>query len=191
MDDDDFMLEKPLGFLPLHHELDSGLGWTDGSLHQGDLSGMETEEGGIEDCKSHGTLLPGSCRGFGGGGSPSSESYISSELSDSGFYSVSTGEFRHFQRLLEKRMRLYNARIQHQGEPCERRERRDSCPKSHRELLEAIPEALITQTPYQSRQVAMEEGVLEPPTRGLFRYLKNRKKPCHTKHNISDTKGTI
>lgn len=176
MDDDDFMLEKPLGFLPLHHELDSGLGWTDGSLHQGDLSGMETEEGGIDDCKSHGAPLPGSCMGFGGGGSPSSESYISSELSDSGFYSVSTGEFRHFQRLLEKRMRLYNARIQHQGEPCERRERRDSCPKSHRELLEAIPEALTTQTPYQSRQVAMEEGVREPPTRGLFRYLKNREK---------------
>ncbi|TWW62725.1 PDZ domain-containing RING finger protein 4 [Takifugu flavidus] len=189
MDDDDFMLEKPSGFLSLHHELDSGLGWTDGSLHQGDLSGMETEEGGIEDYKSHGTLLPGSCRGFGGGGSPSSESYISSELSDSGFYSVSTGEFRHFQRLLEKRMRLYNARIQHQGEPCERRERRDSCPKSHRELLESIPEALTTQPPYQSRQVAMEEGVLEPPTRGLFRVSSVQfhkvERPCLNRHSSS------
>lgn len=175
MEDNDFMLDKPVGFLPLHHELDSGLGWTDGSLHQGDLSGLETEEGGIEDYKSHGALLPGACRGFGGGGSPSSESYISSELSDSGFYSVSTGEFRHFQRLLEKRMRLYNARIQHQGEPCERRERRDSCPKSHRELLEAIPEALTTQPQYQSRQLPMEEGVLEPPNRGLFRYFKTKR----------------
>ncbi|XP_029946961.1 uncharacterized protein LOC115388155 [Salarias fasciatus] len=152
-DDEDFMLEKPLGFLPLHHELDSGLGWTDGSLHQGDLSGLETEEGGLEDCHSHGPLAPPGCGGFGGGGSPSSESFISSELSDSGFYSVSTGEFRHFQRLLEKRMRLYNARLQHQGEQCERRERRDSCPKSHRELLEAIPEALTMQPQCQRLQL--------------------------------------
>lgn len=167
------MLEKPLGFLPLHHELDSGLGWTDGSLHQGDLSGLETEEGGLEDCHSHGALAPGGCGGYRGGGSPSSESFISSELSDSGFYSVSTGEFRHFQRLLEKRMRLYNARLQHQGEPCERRERRDSCPKSHRELLEAIPEALTMQPPCQRHQLAMEDGagpVMDPPSRGLFRY---------------------
>lgn len=171
-DDEDFMMEKPLGFLPLHHELDSGLGWTDGSLHQGDLSGLETEEGGLEDCHSHGALAPGGCGGFGGGGSPSSESFISSELSDSGFYSVSTGEFRHFQRLLEKRMRLYNARLQHQGEPCERRERRDSCPKSHRELLEAIPEALTMQPQCQRLQLGMEGDagpVMDLPPRGLFR----------------------
>lgn len=167
------MLEKSMGFLPLHHELDSGLGWTDGSIHQGDLSGLETEEGGLEDCHSHAALAPGGCGGFGGGGSPSSESFISSELSDSGFYSVSTGEFRHFQRLLEKRMRLYNARLQHQGEACERRERRDSCPKSHRELLEAIPEALTVQPQCQHRQLAVEDGagsIMDPPPRGLFRY---------------------
>lgn len=171
-DDEDFMMEKPMGFLPLHHELDSGLGWTDGSLHQGDLSGLETEEGGLEDCHSHGVLAPGGCGGFGGGGSPSSESFMSSELSDSGFYSVSTGEFRHFQRLLEKRMRLYNARLQHQGEPCERRERRDSCPMSHRELLEAIPETLTMHPQCQGLQLGMEEGaraVMDLPPRGLFR----------------------
>ncbi|XP_056259715.1 uncharacterized protein LOC130186547 [Seriola aureovittata] len=191
-DDEDFMLEKPLGFLPLHHELDSGLGWTDGSLHQGDLSGLETEEGGLEDCHSHGALAPGGCGGFGGGGSPSSESFISSELSDSGFYSVSTGEFRHFQRLLEKRMRLYNARLQHQGEPCERRERRDSCPKSHRELLEAIPEALTMQPQCQRLQLGMEEDagpVMDLPPRGLFRVssvqFHKADRPCLNRHSSS------
>ncbi|XP_023146846.2 uncharacterized protein LOC111582418 [Amphiprion ocellaris] len=191
-DDEDFMLEKPLGFLPLHHELDSGLGWTDGSLHQGDLSGLETEEGGLEDCHSHGQLAPGGCGGFGGGGSPSSESFISSELSDSGFYSVSTGEFRHFQRLLEKRMRLYNARLQHQGEACERRERRDSCPKSHRELLEAIPEALTMQPQCQRLQLGMEETavpVMDLPPRGLFRVssvqFHKADRPCLNRHSSS------
>ncbi|XP_026202917.1 uncharacterized protein LOC113153486 [Anabas testudineus] len=192
-DDEDFMLEKPLGFLPLHHELDSGLGWTDGSLHQGDLSGLETEEGGLEDCHSHGALAPGGCGGFGGGGSPSSESFISSELSDSGFYSVSTGEFRHFQRLLEKRMRLYNARLQHQGEPCERRERRDSCPKSHRELLEAIPEALTMQPQCQHLgALGVEENtgpVMDLPPRGLFRVssvqFHKADRPCLNRHSSS------
>ncbi|XP_041835096.1 uncharacterized protein LOC121635817 [Melanotaenia boesemani] len=191
-DDEDFILEKPLGFMPLHHELDSGLGWTDGSIHQGDLSGLETEEGGLEDCHQHGALAPGGCGGFGGGGSPSSESFISSELSDSGFYSVSTGEFRHFQRLLEKRMRLYNARLQHQGEPCERRERRDSCPKSHRELLEAIPEALTMQPQCQRLQHGMEEDggpVLDVPPRGLFRVssvqFHKADRPCLNRHSSS------
>ncbi|XP_056093970.1 E3 ubiquitin-protein ligase PDZRN3-like [Rhinichthys klamathensis goyatoka] len=129
-DEDDYLMEKPLGYLPLHHELDSGLGWTDGSFHQGELSGVETEEG-VEECHARG----------GRGGSPSSESFISSELSDSGFYSVSTGEFLRFQRLLEKRMRHYNARLHHQGEPCSR-ERRDSQIKHP---LEAIPETLTVQ----------------------------------------------
>ncbi|XP_053725282.1 uncharacterized protein LOC128761225 [Synchiropus splendidus] len=190
-DDDDFMLEKPLGYLPIHHELDSGLGWTDGSLHQGDLSGLETEEGGLEECHSHGALAPGGCGGF-GGGSPSSESFISSELSDSGFYSVSTGEFRHFQRLLEKRMRLYNARLQHQGEPCERRERRDSCPKSHRELLEAIPETLTMQPQCPRLQLGMDEGVspvIDCPPRGLFRVssvqFHKADRPCLNRHSSS------
>ncbi|XP_061833597.1 uncharacterized protein [Nerophis lumbriciformis] len=191
-DDDDFMLEKPLGFLPLHHELDSGLGWTDGSLHQGDLSGMETEEAGLEDCHPHGAPGHGGCGAFGGGGSPSSESFISSELSDSGFYSVSTGEFRHFQRMLEKRMRLYNARLQHQGETCERRERRDSCPMSHRELLEAIPETLSMQPPCQRLQLGMEETtgpVLDLPTGGLFRVssvqFHKTDRPCLNRHSSS------
>uniref|UniRef100_A0A096LVJ5 Uncharacterized protein n=1 Tax=Poecilia formosa TaxID=48698 RepID=A0A096LVJ5_POEFO len=191
-DDEDFILEKPLGYMPLHHELDSGLGWTDGSLHQGDLSGLETEEGGLEDCHPHGNFATAGCGGFGGGGSPSSESFISSELSDSGFYSVSTGEFRHFQRLLEKRMRLYNARMQHQGEPCERRERRDSCPKSHRELLESIPEALTMQPPCQHLQNGMEDGagpVMDVQPRGLFRVssvqFHKADRPCLNRHSSS------
>ncbi|XP_061641126.1 uncharacterized protein LOC133483650 [Phyllopteryx taeniolatus] len=195
-DDDDFMLEKPLGFLPFHHELDSGLGWTDGSLHQGDLSGLETEEAGLEDCHSRGALGLGGRGAFGpgggGGGSPSSESFISSELSDSGFYSVSTGEFRHFQRMLEKRMRLYNARLQHQGETCERRERRDSCPMSHRELLEAIPETLTVQPPCQRLQMGMEESpgaILDVPNRGLFRVssvqFHKTDRPCLNRHSSS------
>uniref|UniRef100_A0A8C7X4X8 Uncharacterized protein n=1 Tax=Oryzias sinensis TaxID=183150 RepID=A0A8C7X4X8_9TELE len=191
-DDEDFMLEKPHAFLPLHHELDSGLGWTDGSLHQGDLSGVETEEGGLDDCHPQGPRVPGGCGGFGGGGSPSSESFISSELSDSGFYSVSTGEFRHFQRLLERRMRLYNARMQHQGEPCERRERRDSCPKSHRELLEAIPETLTVHPPCQRLQHELEQGAqaaMEGPGRGLFRVssvqFHKADRPCLNRHSSS------
>ncbi|KAG9353097.1 hypothetical protein JZ751_017673 [Albula glossodonta] len=122
-EDEDFMLERPMGYLPLMHELDSGLGWTDGSLHQGELSGLETEEG-VEDRTSR-------------GGSPSSESFISSELSDSGFYSVSTGEFRRFQKLLERRIRLYRARALPSGE------QRDG-QKGRREL-ESIPEALTLQ----------------------------------------------
>ncbi|XP_061074845.1 uncharacterized protein LOC133109527 isoform X1 [Conger conger] len=122
-EDEDFVTERPMGYLPLMHELDSGLGWTDGSLHQGELSGMETEEG-MEEHTSR-------------GGSPSSESFISSELSDSGFYSVSTGEFRRFQKLLERRIRLYRARALAPGD------QRDG-QKGRREL-ESIPETLTLQ----------------------------------------------
>lgn len=164
-DDEDYMTEKPLGYLPLHHELDSGLGWTDGSFHQGELSGVETEEG-LEEC--HARV---------GGGSPSSESFISSELSDSGFYSVSTGEFLRFQRLLEKRMRHYNARMHHQGEACSR-ERRDSQIK-HREL-EAIPEALTVQP---------QDAYAEPASRGLSRVssvqYRKAERPCLNRHSSS------
>ncbi|XP_016421672.1 E3 ubiquitin-protein ligase PDZRN3 [Sinocyclocheilus rhinocerous] len=160
-DDDDYMMEKPLGYLPLHHELDSGLGWTDGSFHQGELSGVETEEG-LEE--RHGR-------------SPSSESFISSELSDSGFYSISTGEFLRFQRLLEKRMRHYNARMHHQGEPCSR-ERRDSQIKHP---LEAIPETLTVQPQNVCTPV--------PGSRGLSRVssVQYRKveRPCLNRHSSS------
>ncbi|XP_073700715.1 uncharacterized protein [Garra rufa] len=164
-DDEDYMMEKPLGYLPLHHELDSGLGWTDGSFHQGELSGVETEEG-LEECHGHGR-----------GGSPSSESFISSELSDSGFYSVSTGEFLRFQRLLEKRMRHYNARMHHQGEPCSR-ERRDSQIKHP---LEAIPETLTVQP--QNICVPI------PGSRGLSRVssvqYRKAERPCLNRHSSS------
>ncbi|XP_051977698.1 uncharacterized protein LOC127639622 [Xyrauchen texanus] len=166
-DEDDNMMEKPVGYLPLHHELDSGLGWTDGSFHQGELSGVETEEG-LEECHGHV-----------GGGSPSSESFVSSELSDSGFYSVSTSEFLRFQRLLEKRMRHYNARIHHQGEPCSR-ERRESQIK-HREL-EAIPEALTVQP--QNVSVPAVQG-----SRGLSQVssvqYRKEERPCLNRHSSS------
>ncbi|XP_026881212.2 uncharacterized protein LOC113586964 [Electrophorus electricus] len=168
-EDEDYIIEKTVGYLPLHHELDSGLGWTDGSFQQGELSGMETEEG-LEECHAR-------RGGLGGGGSPSSESFISSELSDSGFYSVSTGEFLRFQRLLEKRMRLYNARMHHQGELCPR-EHRDN-QKAHREL-EAIPEALTVQP--QNACVAVHP-------RGLFRVssMQTRKAdhPALNQHSSS------
>ncbi|XP_067271255.1 E3 ubiquitin-protein ligase PDZRN3-like [Pseudorasbora parva] len=161
-DDEEYMMEKPLGYLPLHHELDSGLGWTDGSFHQGELSGLETEEG------------PEECHAPAGGGSPSSESFISSELSDSGFYSVSTGEFLRFQRLLEKRMRHYNTRMHHQGEPCSR-ERRDSQIKHP---LEAIPETLTVQP----------QNVCVGP-RGLSRVssvqYRKAERPCLNRHSSS------
>ncbi|XP_022538224.2 filaggrin [Astyanax mexicanus] len=168
-EDEDYMLEKTMGYLPLHHELDSGLGWTDGSFHQGELSGVETEEG-LEECHPH------RAGGGGGGGSPSSESFISSELSDSGFYSVSTGEFLRFQRLLEKRMRLYNARMHHQGEL------RDN-QKGHREL-EAIPEALTV----QPQNVCVPGGIGGHP-RGLFRVssvqFKKAERPSLNRHSSS------
>uniref|UniRef100_A0A8C8HPG3 Uncharacterized protein n=1 Tax=Oncorhynchus tshawytscha TaxID=74940 RepID=A0A8C8HPG3_ONCTS len=191
-EDEDYMLEKPLGYLPLHHELDSGLGWTDGSLHQGDLSGLETEEGGLEECHPRGGGSGGgllvSGGGGGGGGSPSSESFISSELSDSGFHSVSTGEFRRFQKLLEKRMRLYNARLHHQGEVCAR-ERRDSWQKNHRELLEAIPEALTMQPQHSYLTPGLTAPSMGPPPRGLFRVssvqFRKADRPCLGKHSSS------
>ncbi|KAG7472555.1 hypothetical protein MATL_G00109970 [Megalops atlanticus] len=133
-EDDEPVLEKPMGYLPLLHELDSGLGCTDGSFHQGELSGVETEEG-VEEPVS--TPPEPTSRA----GSPSSESLISSELSDSGFYSVSTGEFLHFQRLLEKKLRLYRAR----GIPRDQRDGLKACWD-----LESIPEVLTCQP--QSRQ---------------------------------------
>ncbi|XP_048879863.1 E3 ubiquitin-protein ligase PDZRN3-like [Brienomyrus brachyistius] len=123
--------EPPFAPQLLLHELDSGLGCTDGSFHQGELSGVETEEeeGAVEECTSR-------------GGSSSSESFISSELSDSGFYSVGPGEFRRFQRLLEKKIRLYRSRMAPHGKPGSR-ERRAS--QRNRRELESIPEALTFQ----------------------------------------------
>uniref|UniRef100_A0A9J8B668 Uncharacterized protein n=2 Tax=Cyprinus carpio TaxID=7962 RepID=A0A9J8B668_CYPCA len=159
-DDDDYMMEKPLGYLPLHHELDSGLGWTDGSFHQGELSGVETEEG----LECH-------------GGSPSSESFISSELSDSGFYSVSTGEFLRFQRLLEKRMRHYNARMHHQGEPCSR----ERCDSQIKHPLEAIPETLTVQPQNVCAPVPGSHGLLRVSP---VQYRK-AEHPCLNRHSSS------
>ncbi|XP_047005251.2 uncharacterized protein LOC108281035 [Ictalurus punctatus] len=172
-EDEDYMLEKTVGYLPLHHELDSGLGWTDGSFHQGELSGVETEEG-LDECHAHQGGRGARVRG----GSPSSESFISSELSDSGFYSVSTAEFLRFQRLLEKRMRVYNSRLHHQGEL------QSLCmdaQKAHREL-EAIPEALAMQP--DSEGVEMDA---QPPqmVRVASVQLRKSERPCLNRHSTS------
>ncbi|XP_029576139.1 PDZ domain-containing protein 4-like [Salmo trutta] len=116
-------LDRPLNYLPLH-ELDSGLGCTDGSLHQGELSDPETEEGVEAPMSSP----PGNTSR---GSSPSSESLLSSELSDSGFHSVSTGEFRHFQKIIDGRIHNYRSRVM----PREQRSK-------SRWDLESIPETL-------------------------------------------------
>ncbi|KAK3512959.1 hypothetical protein QTP70_033016, partial [Hemibagrus guttatus] len=172
-EDEDYVLEKKLGYLPLHHELDSGLGWTDGSFHQGELSGVETEEG-LEECHAHqggrGTRVRG--------GSPSSESFISSELSDSGFYSVSTAEFLRFQRLLEKRMRVYNSRLHHQGEL------QNLCmdtQTAHREL-EAIPEALA---PQQDSECMEADTQPRQTVRVASVQLRKSERPCLNCHSSS------
>ncbi|KAJ8016541.1 hypothetical protein DPEC_G00008320 [Dallia pectoralis] len=94
-------LDRPTGYLPLH-ELDSGLGCTDGSLHQEELSDPETEDGVEAPMSSP----PGHTSR---GSSPSSESLLSSELSDSGFHSVSTGDFRHFQKVIDGRVHNYRS----------------------------------------------------------------------------------
>ncbi|KAG7319369.1 hypothetical protein KOW79_017843 [Hemibagrus wyckioides] len=172
-EDEDYVLEKKLGYLPLHHELDSGLGWTDGSFHQGELSGVETEEG-LEECHAHQGGRGARVRG----GSPSSESFISSELSDSGFYSVSTAEFLRFQRLLEKRMRVYNSRLHHQGEL------QNLCmdaQKAHREL-EAIPEALA---PQQDSECVEADAHPQQTVRVASMPLRKSERPCLNCHSSS------
>ncbi|XP_015198000.2 PDZ domain-containing protein 4-like [Lepisosteus oculatus] len=138
-EEDEAVREKRPGFPPPLHELDSGLGCTDGSFHQGELSGLETEEGAEEPGSSPVERTSQE--------SPSSESLISSELSDSGFYSVSTGEFRRFQRLLEKKIRLYRAKMASRG--AGDGAKRDQAPLRDgfrtRYDLESIPEALTCQ----------------------------------------------
>ncbi|KAK0146319.1 PDZ domain-containing protein 4 [Merluccius polli] len=84
--------DRSLGYLPLS-ELDSGLGCGPDSpqhhLHQMVLSEAETDA--VSSLPGHTPSSPGS--------SPSSESLLSSEPSDSGFHSVSTGEFRRFHKM--------------------------------------------------------------------------------------------
>ncbi|KAF7693545.1 hypothetical protein HF521_008861 [Silurus meridionalis] len=169
----EYLPNTPLGYLPLHHELDSGLGWTDGSFHQGELSGLETEEG-LDECHTHQGGRAARVRG----GSPSSESFISSELSDSGFYSVSTAEFLHFQRLLEKRMRMYNSRLHHQGEL------QNLCmdtQKAHREL-EAIPEALTMQP---DSECVETEAYPHQMVRVASMQLRKNERPNLNRHSSS------
>ncbi|XP_041083421.1 E3 ubiquitin-protein ligase PDZRN3-like isoform X2 [Polyodon spathula] len=135
MQDEDAVFEKPLLSPPTLHDLDSGLGCTDGSFHQGEPSGLETEEGAEESGSS--PLDRTSCD------TRSSESLISSELSDSGFYSVSTGELRRFQKILEKKIRQYRAKMTPGRIPKHTEGKKDDPAPRHD--LESIPEALICQ----------------------------------------------
>ncbi|KAK6470446.1 PDZ domain-containing RING finger protein 4-like [Huso huso] len=128
-EDEDAVFEKPSLSPPTLHELDSGLGCTDGSFHQGELSGLETEEGAEESGSSPLDRTSRDTR--------SSESLISSELSDSGFYSVSTGEFRRFHKVLEKKIRQYRAKTTPGRIPKHTAGKKDD--------LESIPEALTCQ----------------------------------------------
>ncbi|CAL8369977.1 unnamed protein product [Lota lota] len=84
--------DRSLGYLPLS-ELDSGLGCgPDSPLHHHhQLVFSEAETDAVSSLPGHTPSSPGS--------SPSSESLLSSEPSDSGFHSVSTGEFRRFHKM--------------------------------------------------------------------------------------------
>ncbi|XP_061758573.1 uncharacterized protein LOC133554155 [Nerophis ophidion] len=107
---------RPLGYLPLS-ELDSGLGCgPDSPHHRVALSEAETDAM---------SSLPGNTASS-QGSSSSSESLISSEPSDSGFHSVSTGEHRCFHKIQRN---AYHLRSGHS--PREHRGRWD---------LESIPE---------------------------------------------------
>ncbi|XP_054654949.1 uncharacterized protein LOC129194064 [Dunckerocampus dactyliophorus] len=80
---------RPLGYLPLS-ELDSGLGCGPDSPHQR-VALSEAETDAMSSLPGHTPSSQGS--------SSSSESLISSEPSDSGFHSVSTGEHRCFHKI--------------------------------------------------------------------------------------------
>lgn len=87
--DHSWLSDRPLGFLPLS-ELDSGLGCAhDSPNHQFVLSEAETDA--LSSLPGHTPSSQGS--------SSSSESLISSEPSDSGFHSVSTGEHRRLRKI--------------------------------------------------------------------------------------------
>uniref|UniRef100_A0A8C4RRN9 PDZ domain-containing RING finger protein 4-like n=1 Tax=Erpetoichthys calabaricus TaxID=27687 RepID=A0A8C4RRN9_ERPCA len=141
------VLQRISEFTPAHHELDSGLGCTDGSFHQGELSELETE--GAEEA---GSSPPDRASRT----SRSSESLISSELSDLGFYSVGTGEFRSFQKVLERRIRQYRAktlpgrRAKDFNDKKMERVANDN-ERKHLQILEAIPETLVCQQPLRSK----------------------------------------
>ncbi|KAJ3586056.1 hypothetical protein NHX12_012457 [Muraenolepis orangiensis] len=82
--------DRSLGYLPLS-ELDSGLGCGPDSPQHHQMVLSEAETDAVSSLPGHTPSSPGS--------SPSSESLLSSEPSDSGFHSVSTGDFRRFHKM--------------------------------------------------------------------------------------------
>nr|XP_020470673.1 uncharacterized protein LOC109968630 isoform X2 [Monopterus albus] len=112
-------LDRPFGYLPLS-ELDSGLGCgPDSPHHQVALSEAETDA--MSSLPGHTPSSQGS--------SSSSESLISSEPSDSGFHSVSTGDHRRLHKIQGSHRQAHHLRSGHS--PREQRGRWD---------LESIPE---------------------------------------------------
>lgn len=113
--------ERPLGYLPLS-ELDSGLGCgPDSPHHRVALSEAETDA--MSSLPGHTPSSQGS--------SSSSESLISSEPSDSGFHSVSTGEHRRLHKIHGSHTHRQTHHIRSGHSPREQRGRWD---------LESIPE---------------------------------------------------
>ncbi|XP_074537922.1 uncharacterized protein LOC141799558 [Halichoeres trimaculatus] len=111
--------DRHLGYLPLS-ELDSGLGCgPDSPNHRIPLSEAETDA--MSSLPGHTASSQGS--------SSSSESLISSEPSDSGFHSVSTGEHRRLHKIHGSHRQTHHLRSGHS--PREQRGRWD---------LESIPE---------------------------------------------------
>ncbi|KAK2850898.1 hypothetical protein Q5P01_007174 [Channa striata] len=113
--------ERPLGYLPLS-ELDSGLGCgPDSPHHRVALSEAETDA--MSSLPGHTPSSQGS--------SSSSESLISSEPSDSGFHSVSTGEHRRLHKIHGSHGHRQTHHLRSGHSPREQRGRWD---------LESIPE---------------------------------------------------
>ncbi|XP_069383703.1 uncharacterized protein [Paralichthys olivaceus] len=113
--------DRPLGYLPLS-ELDSGLGCgPDSPNHQVALSEAETDA--MSSLPGHTPSSQGS--------SSSSESLTSSEPSDSGFHSVSTGEHRRLHKIQGSHGHRQSHHLRTGHSPREQRGRWD---------LESIPE---------------------------------------------------
>ncbi|XP_041861087.1 uncharacterized protein LOC121652381 [Melanotaenia boesemani] len=114
--------DRPLSYLPLS-ELDSGLGCgPDSPHHRVALSEAETDA--MSSLPGHTPSSQGS--------SSSSESLISSEPSDSGFHSVSTGEHRRLHKIHGSHTHRQTHHLRSSHSPREQRGRWD---------LESIPES--------------------------------------------------
>ncbi|CAK6977201.1 uncharacterized protein LOC122981750 [Scomber scombrus] len=120
--------DRPLGYLPLS-ELDSGLGCgPDSPHHRVPLSEAETDA--MSSLPGHTPSSQGS--------SSSSESLISSEPSDSGFHSVSTGEHRRLHKIHGSHAHRQTHHLRSGHSPREQRGRWD---------LESIPESTLMNHP--------------------------------------------